>query len=625
MDSELIEIRDFLAASPDFAVLPEAALDRLPRLLIVRYLRRGSTFPPQQQTPGDVWLVRTGAVELRSQQGELIDKLGEGDVFAVPGTERDAVNIDGHVVEDALFYVLPAQEARPLRTQYGEFAERFHRARRRTLQQALTVLQRQGGANSEPVMTSSVGELITRAPETIHPEATIQEAARHMSAQEVTALLIMADNKLVGIVTDHDLRKRCLATGRSRMEPISSIMTQRLQTVTPETPAFEAQLLMSRLDIHHLPVVSGERPVGLLSTSDLIRRQGTNAVYLVRDMRGAESIAALRRVVEALPELQIHLVQAGATSFHLGQAITAVIDAMTRRLLILAEAEYGPPPVAYAWLACGSQGRREQTVHTDQDNAIIYEDFNPDFGGEPPQEYFQRMASFVTDGLDQCGISHCPGDVSARSPQWVRSVSGWGRECRRVLERPERKEAMLAAHYFDMRVVYGDNTLLDPLRAKAVEQARQHMGFMAQMAENAIATAPPLGFFRQLVLTQGGEHADTLDIKKQGLLPITSLARVFALQAGVSNLHTLDRLRAATDAGILNRDDSANLCGAYETLALLRARHQVEQIKRGEAPDNYIPPRCLSPLERGHLKDAFAVIATMQKNLRLRLAGRRAL
>lgn len=617
MDTELQEIRDFLSGSPDFAVLPEAALDTLPKRIIVRYLRRGSAFPPEKTEPSDLWLVRTGAVDLRNEREELLDKLGEGDVFATPENGESAVRLVGRVIEDALFYLLPAAEARELRHQYPDFADRFDRASRRPLQQALAAFQG-GPGHGDSVLTVSVGELVTRAPETIAPEATIQDAARHMTDQEVSALLVMSNTDLVGIVTDHDLRKRCLATGLSRKEPVGSIMSSRLQTVTPETPAFEALLLMSRLDIHHLPVLAGSRPVGLISTTDLIRHQGTNAVYLVRDIRRCESVAALSRVTRSLPELQIHLVQSGATAFHLGQAVTAVVDALTRRLLKLAIAELGPPPVAYAWLACGSQGRREQTVHTDQDNALIHAD-----SSDPAvDEYFGKMAQFVTDGLDRCGIAHCPGEVSPRSRAWRRSVSEWRDEWTRVVQQPDRKAAMLAAHYFDLRVVHGDAVLFDPLRVEALRLAATRPAFLSQMAANALDIQPPLGFFRQLVLIQGGDQADTLDVKRQGLLPITALARVYALQSRGSGLHTMDRLRGAVEAGVLTRDDGANLCGAYEHLATLRARHQVDQIKAGRPPDNFIPPKSLSPLDRGHLKDAFAVVATMQKNLRARLSGR---
>jgi CBS domain-containing protein len=616
MDAELQEIRDFLAASPEFAVLPEAALDRLPKLIVVRYLRRGTAFPPESTQASELWLVRTGAVDLRNTREELLDRLGEGDVYAVPDAENGSGHVHGRVIEDALFYLLPAAEARELRNQHPDFADRFDRARRRPLQQALEAFQ--GGAHGDSVLTVSVGELVTRAPESIAPDASIQSAAQHMSQQEVSALLVMAADELVGIVTDHDLRKRCLAIGLSRKEPIGSIMSKRLQTVTPETPAFEALLLMSRLDIHHLPVMAGSRPVGLISTTDLIRHQGTNAVYLVRDIRRCESVSALSRVTQALPELQIHLVQSGATAFHLGQAVTTVVDAMTRRLLKIGFAELGEPPVPYAWLACGSQGRREQTVHTDQDNALIHADSEED----GVDEYFARLGQFVADGLDRCGIVHCPGDVSAHSPAWRRSVSGWRDEMTRVIHDPDRKAAMLAAHYFDLRVVYGEADLFEPLRQEALRYAGTRPAFLAQMAENALSIEPPLGFFRQLVLIQNGDQADTLDVKRQGILPIAGLARVYALQTGTSSLHTLDRLREAVRAGIVSRDDGANLCGAYEHLAMLRARHQVDQIKAGTKPDNFIPPKTLSPLERGHLKDAFGVIATMQKSLRARLTGR---
>ncbi len=613
MDAELQEIRDFLAASPDFTVLPETALDRLPKQLVVRYLRRGSRFPPEGTEAADLWVVRAGAVDLRDGQDELLDKLGEGDVFATPADGDPIAPVIGRVVEDSLFYMLPAPASEELRQQHPEFAERFDRASSRAKAKALAALQ--GGGQGDSVLTVSVGELITRAPEATSPDATIQSAAQHMSEQNVSALLVMANGQLVGIVTDHDLRKRCLATGRSRKEPVGNIMSSRLETVTPETPAFEALLLMSRQDIHHLPVLAGKRPVGLISTTDLIRHQGTNAVYLVRDIRRCESVAALSRVARSLPELQIQLVQSGATAFHLGQAVTAVIDALTRRLLKLAEAELGPPPVPYAWLACGSQGRREQTVHTDQDNALIHADSEQDV-----DDYFIGLATFVTDGLDRCGLPHCPGGVSPKNADWRRSVSGWRKAFSRVTHNPDLKGAMLAAHYFDLRVIHGDARLFDPLRAEALLSGVRRP-FINHMVTNALRHSPPLGFFRQLVLVRGGEQADTLDVKKQGLLLVSSLAQVYALLGRLTGMHTLERLRGAVQAGIINRDAGANLCDAYETLATLRTRHQVNQLKGGLRPDNFVPPKSLSALERGHLKDAFAVIATMQKNLRVQLAG----
>ncbi|TVP88414.1 MAG: cyclic nucleotide-binding/CBS domain-containing protein [Thioalkalivibrio sp.] len=617
MDAELQEIRDFLLTSPDYAVLPEPVLDRLPKLLNVRYLRRGTPFPPEESAADDLWLVRAGAVDLRDSQDELLDKLGEGDIFAVP-EDADPLNpVSGRVVEDALFYLLPGPDARELRQQHPGFAERFERASRRPAEQARAALGA-GGNRGQGVLTVSVGELVTRPPITITPESTIRDAAERMTEQEVSALIVMSGDALAGIVTDHDLRKRCLAAGRSRQEPVGNIMSSRLQTVTRETPAFEALLMMSRQDIHHLPVMSGQQPVGLISTTDLIRHQGTNAVYLVRDIRRCESVEALSQVARSLPELQIQLVQSGATAFHLGQAVTAVIDALTRRLLKLAETQLGPPPVPYAWLACGSQGRREQSVHTDQDNALIHADSKD----EEVDAYFARLAEFVTDGLDACGLPHCPGDVTPANAHWRRSVSGWRKEFSRVTYTPDTKRAMLAAHYFDLRVVHGDAALFDPLRSEALTMVGGQPPFLAQMARNALRRSPPLGFFRQLVLVPSGEQADTLDVKKQGLLLISSLAQVYAFQGGLTGMHTLDRLAGAVHAGVITRDAGENLCDAYETLFTLRARHQVDQVKAGEAPDNHIPPKTLSALERAHLKDAFAVIGTMQKNLRSRLAAK---
>lgn len=616
MEIELQEIHDFLSGSPDFAVLPAPALLQLPRMITVRYLRRGSLFPPSEATVGELWLVRSGAVDLRNHDDELLDKLGEGDLFATvaPG-EREEL-ISGRVVEDALFYQIAANNAASLCSQHNEFQERCRRAGRRSL-------QKMGGnagnsVHTDSVLRVSVGELVTRAPVTITPDATIQEAAVHMSEQSVSALLVMSGPTLEGILTDTDLRKRCIAAGLSRKEPVSRIMTRNLQTVQPETPALEALLMMSRRDIHHLPVTSGARTVGLISTTDLIRHQGTNAVYLVRDIRRCEDIPALKRVAKALPELQIHLVQSGVTAFHLGQAITAVIGALTRQLLKLAEAELGPAPVPYAWLACGSQGRREQTIHTDQDNAIIFAD------SEDPsvRAYFHQLAGIVTNGLNDCGIPHCPGGVSPVHPNWRMDVSGWEQAFARVIDHPDREQAMLATHYFDLRVISGKEELFAPLRQTALTAIGHQRVALDQIAANALRRSPPLGFFRQLVLTQAGDQADTLDVKKQGLLLISGIAQFFALRSGVTAMHTLDRLKGSVDAGVLSTDAGANLADAYETLALLRARHQVEQIKQGLPPDNFVIPKNLSALERSHLKDAFGVIASMQKHLRNRISVR---
>jgi CBS domain-containing protein len=616
LETELQEIHDFLSASPDFAVLPAPALLQLPRMITVRYLRRGSLFPPSEATVGELWLVRSGAVDLRNHDEELLDKLGEGDLFATvsPGDREELIS--GRVVEDALFYQIAATNAVSLCSQHNEFQERCRRAGRRSL-------QKMGGnttnsARTDSVLRVSVGELVTRAPVTITPDASIQEAAVHMSEQSVSALLVMSGSILEGIVTDNDLRKRCLAAGLSRKEPVSRIMTRNLQTVQPETPALEALLMMSRRDIHHLPVVSGAHTVGLISTTDLIRHQGTNAVYLVRDIRRCEDLPALKRVAKALPELQIHLVQSGATAFHLGQAITAVIDALTRQLLRLAEAEIGAAPVPYAWLACGSQGRREQTVHTDQDNAILYA---PSADPAVPG-YFRELARLVTDGLNGCGIPHCPGDVSAIHPAWCRDAASWREAIGRVIDHPDRQQAMLATHYFDLRVIFGEEGLFAPIRQDALTAIGRQRLTLDQIAANALRRSPPLGFFRQLVLTQAGDQADTLDVKKQGLLLISGMAQFFALRSGVTAMHTLDRLKGAVDAGVLSTDAGANLADAYETLALLRARHQAEQIKQGLSPDNFVLPKNLSALERSHLKDAFGVIASMQKHLRNRISVR---
>jgi CBS domain-containing protein len=371
---------------------------------------------------------------------------------------------------------------------------------------------------------------------------------------------------------------------------------------------------MARYNVHHLPVLDGERVAGLISSTDLLQYESNSAVYLTADVQRCESVERLVALSGQLPELQVQLVASGATGYQVGQAISSVTDAITRRLLELAEEELGPPPVPYAWMAVGSQARHEQTSHSDQDNALLLDDaFADDHAA-----YFETLAARVTDGLNACGFYYCPGDVMARNPQWRQPAQVWRRYFRRWIENPEPKSLMLCSNFFDMRPVHGEAGLWSGVQSQMLEQVGANRIFLAYMAANALHHRPPLGFFRGFVLIGGGDHAKTFDIKRRGVLPVVDMVRVYALAAGVTEANTVERLRAAAGTAALSTEGAADLEDALELISTVRARHQAEQIKRGEAPDNYLKPEELPALERSHLKDAFAVVSTMQSALEQR-------
>ncbi|MCL7743999.1 DUF294 nucleotidyltransferase-like domain-containing protein [Guyparkeria hydrothermalis] len=609
MAAELWEIRDFIAGLPAFAELPASSLDVLPRRLVVRYLRRGRPFPPDDAGPG-LWIVRSGAVTVRDSQGALQEKLGEGDLYHA--TEDAAGDMQLAVIEDSLFYHLPESVFEALMQDYPAFAWRFERSRRERLERALTELAQ--GGRVEALMATTVGSLLRREPVSTSPETAIREGAALMSEEQVSALLLVEGGRLVGLVTDRDLRRRCVAAGRSVDEPLRAIMTDRLVTIGPEAPAFEASLRFSRHNIHHLPVLAeGGELVGILSTSDLLRHQGTHAIHLVRDALAAEDVEAVARVGARLPDLELQLVSMGADAEPLGEAMVTVTDAMTRRLTELAEAELGPAPVPWAWAALGSQGRREQTALTDQDSALILDDaFEPARHGE----WFERMARFVSDGLAEAGITPCPGETMATTDDWRLSVTGWQAKFRDWIEQPEPHSVMLTTNFIDMRVVAGDEALLEAIWDEVRPQARRNTVFQRALAHNALAVRMPLGFFRRLVVVDDEQHDERLDLKHYGLLPIADIARLHAVALGLAELHTVRRLEAAARAGGLSSEAAGELVDAWRFFYVLRARHQAGQVRRGEPLDNRLDPASLSGLERDHLRDAFRVVDDHQRWLK---------
>ncbi len=608
MEIELQEIRDFLAGVPPFDELPDETLDSLPEQLEIRYLRRGETFPPKGAGAA-LWLPRSGAIELRDAAGRLLARIGEGatidDCLAPPPRPT------GEAIEDSLLYCLPCAALRRLGERYPTLERHFSISPRERMRRALET------AGQDPIgidddLGAEVATLLKHPPVTIDASASIQQAAQRMSEERVSSLLVMRDECLAGIVTDSDLRRRVVAPGRDPGEPVGEIVSSDVHSIPPDASLMRAMLTMTRLRVHHLPVIDGDgRLLGLLSDGDITRRQTINPVFLASDIARADSLDELIAASRALPELQLRLASANASARHIGESISCLTDAICRRLLELGEQRFGAPPAPYLWLAGGSQARGEQSAHSDQDNAMILSDAT--HADELP--WFEDLARFVSDGLNACGYVYCPGDAMATNPEWRQPLATWRGYFDRWIGHPEPKALMLSSIFFDLKPIHGDESLFESLHAEVLEKTRANTIFIAHLTANALSHRPPLGFFRNFVLIHDGKHDDTLDIKHRGLAPIVDIARIVALAEGLAPIATDARLRAAMGSPSLSREMGRNLRDALEFIARLRFRHQARQIRAGVVPDNYLPPAELSQLERSHLKDAFRIIQSMQELL----------
>lgn len=612
MDAELAEIRDFLAAHAPFADLPEPVLDALPARFTIRYVRRGHVLLTAQDTVTQLYVVRSGALDVHDAAGGLVDRVDVGESVGANGLlQPPPYGFVVTAVEDTLVLALPASTFHHLTATQASFASSFLLQQARRLHHAVeTVEVLQGGA---AVLKTRLRDLIGGEPVVVAPDCTIRDAARTMRSARVSSLLVV-DGSLVGIVTDRDLRNRVLAEGRDPDIPIAQIMTLEPLTAQADSIAFELLLEMVSRNIHHMPVLDGDRLVGLVTSTDLIRLERASPLYVAEDAARQEHPEGLADVTARLPGLVEQLVAQDASADDIGRVVTAVGDAVERRLLDLVEAHLGPPPVPYCWVVLGSQARHEQGLSSDQDNALIL----ADDATREHDAYFAKLATLMRDGLTRCGYPPCPGDVMATNPRWRRTLSAWRRRFATWIDEPSPEAVLHARVFFDMRPLHGDLQLCATLREAVLGATPGGRSFLAHLAKEALTHVPPLGVFRGLVLEKEGEHKSTLDLKRRGVGPVVDLARVAALSVGLPQVNTAARITAASDAGAMSAQAAADLREAFEFIASVRLRHQARQVRTGHPPDNYVPPAELSSFERRHLRDAFGVVRDAQSVLAAR-------
>ncbi len=360
--------------------------------------------------------------------------------------------------------------------------------------------------------------------------------------------------------------------------------------------------------IGHLPVVDDGKLIGMITQTDLTRFQAVSSALLVRDAATAQTLDDLAEVTARIPKLLVQLVGGNNPHEVTTRLITDIADTVTRRLLAMAEAQLGPAPVPYLWLACGSQGRQEQTGVSDQDNCLMIDDD----ATPADMAYFAALAKIVTDGLNACGYVYCPGDMMATNPQWCQPMHVWREYFRKWVATPDPMAQMLASVMFDLRPIGGAASLFSNLQAEVLDMAAKNSIFVAHMISNSLKHYPPLGLLRGFATIRSGEHKNHIDLKMNGVVPVVDLGRIYALIGELPAVNTRARLEAASEAGVISPSGARDLIEAYDLIAITRLEHQARRVKGGEKPDNFIAPSELSDFERSHLRDAFVVVRTMQ-------------
>lgn len=615
MEIELQEIQDFLSHQWLFEKIPPEHLNTLVSEIEIRYLRRGQHFPPTKSDNGDLYIIRSGAIEIRDEANKLVEKLSEGDLYTLECTDDKNITYNSKSCEDTLLYLLPCEVILSLRNRYSEFDRYLLTTANNSMEPTPHTVDNNHSLN----MLNTIGTLINSKAVIVDSDISIADTAIRMSDSNSSSALITKNNRLVGLVSDSDLRNRCLANNIDKSNPVGDIMTLEPITINENTTLSEAMLLMTQHQIHHLPVLRNIQIIGDLSATELIHHLGTNAAFISTDIEKATSLEQLINTARHIPELQRQLSSTNTSAHHIGALISSITDAITRRLLSFAESRLGPAPVSYAWVAGGSQGRNEQLTHSDQDNALIINDsMQPEH-----DEYFEKLSRFVCDGLNDCGYIYCPGNAMASNPQWRQPAAVWQHYFTEWIEQPDKQALMLSSIFFDLRVIAGDADLYNDLQKAILKKAKNNQIFLAYQVSNALTHTPPLGFFRQFVLLHDEQHEHTLDIKHRGLIPLVDIARVYALSNNISAVNTRERLTIATEQGAISRSMGKDLIETYDYIATCRSLHQMRQLQQGIPVDNFINPEHLSGLERSHLKNAFTIIKDIQAVLENRYQSAR--
>ena len=615
MVGEIPEITSFIQTCPPFDSVEEDALTKLVRHLNVSYHKSGDTLDLAGDSTS-FYLIRSGSVEIRDDDGQLVDRLSAGDTFGQAGQPAGDRRRDlASVLEDCLLYVIPTAIIKDLRQSDDKVDSFFKR------EKLACCSGREIDVDRDYQLGQRVGDIVTRSAVCAPQDISVAEAARLMTRERVSSVVVVHDEQLAGVVTDRDLRTRVLAANLPPTTLLRQVMTPEPLFVTTASRLHDAQLTMMSSNIHHLPVVDVDaglqRPVGMLTTNDLLLAQNSQPLFLIKSINRCRDAQAVARVAEKLPALVQKLIKADARAEDIGRIITSVTDAMTTQLIRLAEQQLGQPPVPYAWLAFGSQGRQDQMLGADQDNALVI----ADAAGPGDDEYFENLARFVCDGLHGCGIRYCPGDIMATTSRWRQPLSQWQQYFARWINEPSAKALMHACIFFDLRHIAGAENLTLQLKQFVTSRARQNSIFLAGMTENALGHRPPLGFFKTFVLERDGNHEPVLDLKHRGTIPIVDIARIYALAAGVDAVNTMDRLRALENLNELSAGDIHNLLDAQEFIARIRIENQGEQLAQRREVTNSLNPKVLSPLVRHQLKEAFAVVQSCQQGMKMGFGG----
>jgi len=622
----------FVADIVPFSFLPESELEKISYKLSLAYYPKNTVlFIQDQSIVQNLYILQKGAAQRYYEEDgkkTLRALLSEGDLHGgISMLVNDGVSVRTlEVEEESYFYTLSKEIFLDLCTRFETFSDFFtdtfgKRMLNRSYASIITksTLPQHEGMQ---FFNHNVESVFNR--ELVHcdTDASIHDAADVMTRVGCSSIFIKAaGGDFIGVVTDKDLRSKVVATGYNIQNPVSKIMSSPLYTISSHGLIFEALLEMMRKNIKHLAVTdTGGKVVGAVTNHDLLMEQGRSPLFLIRGIHTAVNMEEIIEQHNQLPGQIKNLIAGGVQAKNVTRLITTVSDAILRKLIGFVLDEMGPPPAKFVFMIMGSEGRKEQTLKTDQDNAIVYEDVS-DEASDEVRNYFLQFGEKVCNLLDQAGYAFCEGGIMTKNPRWCQPFSAWKKDFNGWIHAAEAEDLLQSSIFFDFKGAYGDMALITELRDHLFSMLGGWVGFFRHLTENALHFKPPLGFFRNFVVESKGKHRDAFDIKS-AMVPIVDFARIYALKHKLKETNTLERLNRLYINKVFSWQEYNEIDKAYSFMMQLRFVRQVTAIiDKNDKPDNYITPKKLSNIEQTMLREIFKRIGKFQGKLEAEFIG----